>query len=268
MIAGGDDFGDEPAPDFFLAVVRPGIEAGGTDSWMGLGGDFAAGRQRSPLWRVKIASNGKLLNGPAGCAGDGIFFFTGGGEGRRDLGETLAIEPNTGRVLWRSEQFASQTGVPSYQDDRVYLPGAFQRPLACLGADAGEVLWTNDISTSRWHVDTIALGPDYFSVNNKYKGGAWRWDLETGKPIRKSGEPVQLWGPGHGCGAIVLTASGHAMSATINGICLTDAQTGELSWKSEGFGSYACPHPIAANGRIFYAPQTSGMLFCFEPDTQ
>ncbi len=63
----------------------------------------------------------------------------------------------------------------------------------------------------------------------------------------------------------MLTAGGHALSGTIGGLCMTDVATGKLVWNTHGFGSYACPHPIAANGRIFYAPQTSGMLFCFEP---
>ncbi len=227
------------------------------DAW-----DAATGK---PLWRVKMASRGKFLNGPAGCAGDGVIFFTGGGEGTRDRGETVAIHPQTGHILWRSEEFASQTGTPSYKDGRLYLPGTYRRPIACLTADTGRTLWTNDLSTGRWHVDTIALGPDYFSVNNKYRGGAWRWDLKTGQPIERDDGPLQLWGPAHGCGAIVLASSGHALSATIGGLCMTDVNTGELMWNTPGFASYSCPHPIAANGRIFYAPQTSGMLFCLEP---
>ena len=102
-------------------------------------------------------------------------------------------------------------------------------------------------------------------MNNKYDGGAWRWDLKTGQPIERDDKPLQLWGPAHGCGAVVLTAAGHALSATIGGLCMTDVNTGELAWNTAGFASYTCPHPIAANGRIFYAPQTSSMLFCFEP---
>ncbi len=219
------------------------------------------------MWRVEIESSGTILNGPAGCAGDGVMFFTGGGEAGRDRGETVAIDPQTGRVLWRSNAYASQTGTPSYKDGRLYLPGTYRRPIHCLAADTGQTLWMNELSASRWHVDTISLGPDFFSVNNKYEGGAWRWDSKTGKPIVRNGQPLQLWGPAHGCGAIVLTAGGHALSATIGGLCMTDVNTGELAWNTAGFASYTCPHPIAANGRIFYAPQTSGMLFCFEPIT-
>ena len=85
--------------------------------------------------------------------------------------------------------------------------------------------------------------------------------------MERDDKPLQLWGAAHGCGAVDLTASGHALSATIGVLCMTDVNTGELAWNTAGFGSYTCPHPIAANGRIFYAPQTSGMLFCFEPIT-
>lgn len=254
VVAFGSLYKEGDPPTFFNGrnAINQAI-----DAW-----DATSGKQ---LWRVEIASNGTILNGPAGCAGDGVMFFSGGGEGNRDRGETVAIHPQNGRVLWRSAAFTSQTGTPSYKDGRVYLPGTYQRPIHCLATDTGQTLWTNDLSVAQWHVDTISLGPDYFSVNNKYDGGAWLWDLKTGQPMERDGKRLQLWGPAHGCGAVVLTASGHALSATIGGLCMTDLNTGELVWNTAGFASYTCPHPIAANGRIFYAAQTSSMLFCFEP---
>jgi outer membrane protein assembly factor BamB len=254
VVAYGSLYREGEPPTFFAADRAMGQAIEG---WNAATGEL--------LWRVKLESSGTLLNGPAGCAGDGLLYFTGGGEGPRDRGETIAIDPQTGDVRWRSPRFASQTGTPSFRDGRLYLPGTYHRPVACLAADTGETVWTNDLAVQRWHVDTVSLGPDYFSVNNKYEGGAWRWDARTGKPVELRGEPLQLWGPAHGCGAIVLTASGHALSATIGGLCMTDVDTGKLVWNTPGFGSYTCPHPIAANGRIFYAPQTSGLLFCFEP---
>jgi outer membrane protein assembly factor BamB len=217
------------------------------------------------LWQLTLSTSGQFLNGPAGCASETEMYFTAGGEGRNDRGETVAVEPRTGKVLWQSPHFASQTGVPSYRDGRLYLPGTYRQPLVCLDSATGQQLWLNRTPEARWHVDAVALGPDFFSVNNKYRGGAWRWDLATGQPLTREGEPLQLWGPAHGCGAIVLTAAGHALSATIGGLCLTDVESGSLVWNTPGFASYTCPHPIAASGRIFYAPQTTGMLFCFEP---
>jgi outer membrane protein assembly factor BamB len=254
VVAFGSLYKQGRPPTFVEKDEEPGQKI---DAW-----DATTGK---PLWQVRIASSGTFLNGPAGCADDGVMFFTGGGEGPRDLGETIAIHPRTGRVIWRVESFASQTGTPSCKDGRVYLPGTDRRPMACLAADTGKTIWTDDRSIGRWHVGTISLGPGYFSVNNKYKGGAWKWDLNSGQPVRLDDKPLQLWGPAHGCGAIILTSSGHALSATIGGLCMTDVTTGKLAWNTDGFASYTCPHPIAANGRIFYAPQTSGMLFCFEP---
>ena len=232
VVAFGSLYKEGLPPTFF-----PGDEAMGQaiDAWDAVSGEL--------LWRLDFNSKGTFLNGPAGCSSDEMMFFTGGGEGRRDTGETIAVKPRTGEVVWRSSQFASQTGTPSYQRGRVYLPGTFHRPVACLDANGGHVLWTNSTSELRWHVDAMALGKDFFSVNNKYRGGAWRWDLNTGKPIERDGKPVQLWGPAHGCGAIVLTESGHALSATTGGLCMVDIKTQKLSWNTPGFGSYTCPAP-------------------------
>lgn len=192
-------------------------------------------------------------------------FFAGGGEGSRAVGETLAIVPRTGQVLWRTDQaFASQTGTPSYQEGRVYLSGAYHLPMTCLSATNGSILWQHAEARAHWYVDNVSLGPDYFTVNNKYQGGALRWNLADGTQAGPA-KGIQLWGPAHGCGSVVLTSTGVALSATKQGLYLTDAQTGKTLWQSPGFASYTCPHPIVANGRIFYAPQVSGLLYCFEP---
>ncbi|QDV49878.1 outer membrane protein assembly factor BamB family protein [Gimesia fumaroli] len=221
------------------------------------------------LWRVKLNSSGKLLNGPAGCAGDGLLFFTGSGENRRGTGETMAIEPKTGKVRWRTKKaFASQTGTPSFQDSKVYLPGTYKLPLACLSAATGDLIWKSDEGRSHWYVDTLSLGPDYFTVNNKYQGGAKRRNLNDGRLAGTSNKRIQLWGPSHGCGSTVLTSGGMALSATLGGLYMTDTRTGKVVWNTPGFASYTCPHAIASNGRIFYCPQTSGIIFCFEPETQ
>jgi len=218
------------------------------------------------LWTIQLNSSGKMLNGPSGCAGDGTMFFTGGGETRPREGETIAIAPRTGKILWRTNKaYASQTGTPSYRDGRIYLPGAYKLPISCLSAQKGEIIWQQNSIVDRWHVETCALGPDYFTVNNKYEGGAWRWNLADGSIVGSLDNPVQLWGSSHGCGAIVLTSEGYALSATLEGIFAVNCETGKVIWKSPGFASWTCPHPIAANGRIYYCPQVNGIFYCFEP---
>ena len=96
------------------------------------------------FWWSVCRGCGVLGDGGAGglLVGDGLAVGAGGeqrggGEGNRDRGQTVAIDPRTGRVVWRSEAFASQTGTPSFQDGRVYLPGTYRRPMHCLAADTG-----------------------------------------------------------------------------------------------------------------------------------
>lgn len=219
-----------------------------------------------PLWQIAFHSSGTMLNGPAGCAGEGVMYFTGGGESGTRSGETMAILPRSGKILWRtSDAYASQTGTPSYRDGRLYLPGAYRLPMFCLSTRDGSAIWKQDAVVGRWHVETVSLGRDFFTVNNKYKGGAWRWNLSDGSIVGTYDQPVQLWGPAHGCGAIVLASEGFALSATLEGLFAVDCQTGQVLWKSPGFASWTCPNPIASNGRIFYCPQVNGTLFCFEP---
>ncbi|MHC4539197.1 MAG: outer membrane protein assembly factor BamB family protein [Planctomycetota bacterium] len=230
------------------------------DAW-----DADTGRR---LWQIKINGGGEYLEGPAGCAGGGLMFFTGGGS---KAGETLAIVPKTGKVLWRtSKAYASQSGTPSYQDGKVYLPGICRLPMSCLSAADGEIVWQHDVKDSsglyRYFVDAMSLGPDYFTVNNKYMGGAKRWNLSDGTLAGAPNGWINLFGGSQGCGSVVLTSEGMALSATAKGLHIVEADTGKLLWKSLGMAPRACPSPAVSNGRIFYCPRANGMMYCFEPD--
>lgn len=253
------------SPVYAEGVVAYGslYREGGTDVQKVNAWDAMSGES---LWTIQLRSSGTMLNGPSGCAGDGTMFFTGGGEADPREGETIGIVPRTGEILWRTNKaYASQTGTPSYREGRIYLPGAYKLPISCLSAQKGEIIWQQDSVVGRWHVETCALGSDYFAVNNKYEGGAWRWNLADGSIVGSLDDPVQLWGSSHGCGAVVLTSEGYALSATLEGIFAVSCETGDVIWKSPGFGSWACPHPIATNGRIYYCPQVNGTFYCFEP---
>ena len=219
-------------------------------------------RTGKALWEVKLKTSGSSLEGPAGCAAKDVMYFTGGGNGRKGSGETVAVDPRTGNVLWRTvKAWASQTGTPSLRGDRLFLPGAYKLPLTCLSTKDGSILWQRP--GSAWAVDVLALGPDYGTVNNKYpgQGGASRLNLSDGTPRGN----IQLFGAGHGCASVVPLSGGFALSATDVGLFVTDTESGRMLWKSLGFAPKSCPHPIVSNGRIFYCPQVNGMLYCFEP---
>jgi len=218
-----------------------------------------------PLWRIPFNITSSMHDGPSGCVGDGVMFFTGGQSSGR-TGETMAVKPRTGQILWQTDKvYASETGTPAFRDGKLYLSGAYGMPMTCMSAADGAIIWQQDSVVGRHHVEAPALGPDYFTVNNKYNGGALRWNLADGSIVGSFDKPVQLWGPAHGCGAIVVASEGFALSATLEGIYAVDSETGKVIWKSMGIGSHTCPNPAAANGRIYYCPQINGMMFCFEP---
>ncbi|MHC4557019.1 MAG: outer membrane protein assembly factor BamB family protein [Planctomycetota bacterium] len=230
------------------------------DAW-----DADTGRR---LWQININGRGKYLEGPAGCAGQRLMFFTGGGS---EAGETLAIVPKTGKVLWRtSKAYASQSGTPSYQDGKVYLPGICRLPISCLSAADGKIVWQHHRKDNwgryRYFVDTLSLGADYFTVNNKYVGGAKRWNLFDGTLAGTPNRRIELFGDSQGCGSVVLTSEGMALSATTDGLYIIESDTGKVLWKSLGMAPRACPSPAVSNGRIFYCPRANGMMYCFEPD--
>ena len=217
-----------------------------------------------PLPDITINGGGSYVEGPAGCAGEGLMFFTGGGSGGSKSGETMAIVPATGEIRWRTNlPWNSRTGTPVYQagePGKLYLSGAYQQKKFCLDASDGTILWENTQDLNATLVHAASVGPDYFVVAHKYGNKAYRFDLSNGVNTG-----VNLWAPSHGCGSIVLGSEGFAMSAGIDGICIKDSTNGTTLWTSGGFTASTCPHPAVANGRIFYCPQDDGMLYCFEP---
>ncbi len=239
---------------YLVTCTEEALQGQIVDAW-----DADTGRR---LWQIKINSDGHLGGGPVGCAADGIMFFSGGAINPEGTGETLAVEPRSGKVLWRTSKVY---GMPSYRDGKLYLLSEHYSPMACLSAANGQIIWLQEEGRRRRFVQTVSLGPDYFTVNNRYGGGAKRWNLANGNLAGTPKARIQLWGIGHGCGAVVLTSEGMALSATTAGLYMKETETGRLLWKSLGMAPRACPSPIVANGRIFYCPQVNGMMYCFEP---
>lgn len=225
--------------------------------------DAASGER---LWQLPVRHAGEYVEGPAGAAFADRFIFSGGGTGDGRAGETLAIEPRSGRVLWRNtDLWVCRTGAPAIAGDQIILSGAYGLPVGAIDARTGATAWANDDHTDHLFVHPASIGDGYFTVNNKYSGGALRWSLDDGQPEIADGEPIQLFGKGHACGSVLLTTDDRAISATMRGVFVCDAATGDTIWRSPAFASKTCPHPIAAGGRLFFHPQNLDVLFCFEP---
>ena len=215
------------------------------------GFDAATGKLR---WEVTLTGSGWE---PRGCLLDGVFYFTGGDRRRTGEGETVAIEPKTGRMIWRNrEAHCGYRGTPSARDGRLYLIG-WDRPVVCLSARDGSTVWKTDRRQNWGHVP--CLGDGIFTGRG-YSGRAQAFNLADGSPV----PTLRLGGPDHACGPVVLTSGGLSLAVTVSGLHVRDMKTGGIVWSSPGFAPRTCSSPIVANGRIFYNPQINGMIYCFE----
>jgi outer membrane protein assembly factor BamB len=220
--------------------------------------DAATGK---PGWRVELPGNEKSLAGGA-CILDGVMFFSCGQTWGSGPGGTVAIDPKTGKVLWRSSEYHIHGyGRPAGRDGRLYLGGQSGAPMFCLSARDGRLLWKVDrVSYSH----SPALGQDYF-VTRGYGGYGILRDLASGKPIVRKGREALGGCPDHSCAPVLLTTGRISYAVSTSGLYARDVDTGKILWQSLGFAPRACTSPVAANGRLFFSPNVNNTLYCFEP---
>ena len=215
-----------------------------------------------PLWRVELTGSEKSLAGGA-CVLDGIMFFSCGLSWGSGPGSTIAVEPATGKVLWKTEEYhVHGYGRPSARDGLLYLGGQSGAPMYCISAKDAALKWKAD-SVSYSH--NPALGQDYF-VTRSYGGHGILRDLATGKPIVRNGKEALGGCPDHACSPVLLTTGRISYAVSSSGLYARDVDSGKILWQSLGFAPRACTSPIAANGRLFFSPNVNNTLYCFEPD--
>jgi hypothetical protein len=58
-----------------------------------------------------------------------------------------------------------------------------------------------------------------------------------------------------------------SFAITLAGLNVRDVQTGSLLWHSPGFAPRACVNPVLADGRVFWPSGSSGIIYCWEPES-
>lgn len=214
-----------------------------------------------PRWRVELPGTEKSTAGGA-CVLDDVMFFSCGLSWGNGPGSTVAIEPSSGKVLWKTEEFhVHGYGRPSARDGLLYLGGQSDAPMYCLSAKEGALKWKADrVSYSH----NPSLGEDYF-VTRGYGGHGILRDLATGKPIVRNGKEALGGCPDHSCSPVLLTTGRISYAVSSSGLYARDVDSGKILWQSLGFAPRACTTPIAANGRLFFSPNVNNTLYCFEP---
>jgi len=212
------------------------------------------------VWEKKQKDLGEIvyLNG---CGYKDMVYFSGGGYDRKTkkrLGKTIALKAKTGEVIWETtENYSLSKGIPAFSDGKLILSGGKDR-ITCLSASDGKLIWKSKRAFTTI-LDSLAITTTFIGIGSRDRIGGFNLSIEN------------LWkgNDGHRCGGMLVTSGGLSSHATVAGIYIREIKTGRLLWNTEkGFAIRACPHPIISNGRLFYAPQVNGMLYCFEPEHQ
>lgn len=212
-----------------------------------------------PAWQVELGVSGNRSGSIGGCSDGKTMYFTAGAEawqwkqeGDKQRGETVAIDPRTGKVLWRSnERFG--LSCPVLAQDRLLLN---DQGLHCVKSEDGAMVWKRPAAG----YTRFSIGSDYL-VMRGYGGRGVKVRLEDGKDYPNCRE---LGGETHSCSPVALTPD-CSFAMTVGGLNVRDVRTGALLWRSPGFAPRGCVNPALANGRIFWPSAASGMVFCWEP---
>ena len=187
--------------------------------------------------------------------GDGRVYATAG------FPEVLALEPASGKVLWRHATTAPTRGAPTFANGRIFVL-TIDNQLLALDAATGKEQWTNTgvpeneafLSGSGTAVDsTIVVAPyssgEVFALRVETGRVAWSDNLST---VRRASA---LWSLTD-FNALPVIDNGKVFAVSVSGrIVAIDERTGTRAWQHE-IGSSATP---------WIAGDT---LFLLSPDSQ
>ncbi len=186
---------------------------------------------------------------------DGTLYYSCyfGGDG--PLGVTVAITPETGRLLWSTTDYALHAGCTvSGQDGRIYLGGynpveGKTNRVLCLDAKDGSLVWKSDPLSRAIHVVTI--GERFLFTHSQYYNG-FLIDKETGKILSSS------LTKGYRCTRFTLSEP-YLVGPNFDLFDLSDPDNVELASCGPPVDLLVCLGAFVSNGRIFHTTNGTGL---------
>lgn len=206
----------------------------------------------------------------SGCIGDGTLFVSlGAVDARRQTsGVLMAIEPATGRELWRNEQNYARGSLAyvAYHDRQLFVGGTGS-PFRCLDAQNGSTVW--EVSAGPKGSFGAAISSRGVALRS-YGPKAFLLDRFTGKPLLgPDGKAVQFGYAGStGCSPLTIVNERYGIQQSggeSRRLAVARIDTGETLWHFQ-LTSRACPGSVISEGRIYTPSNGDGLLYCFEHD--
>ena len=218
------------------------------------------------VWEKDFFDQGRGGNDCGICVLDGklyysVFFgYDAETKRRRGLpvennGLTCCIDPQTGKILWQTnEYYVTAKCTLSARDGKLYIggynkanAGTEDRHVWCLDANTGKLIWKSDAVTSALNV--VSVG-ERFIFSNALRGKGNIFDRETGKVTYSILT-------NYACCRFTMSEP-YVLGANMDMIDLS--QDGKLVSTGPAIDSRECLGAVVSNGRIFYTSQASGFV--------
>lgn len=220
--------------------------------------DLQTGRE---AWTRDFSEYGSGGDDGGLCLMDGVLYYScffgyaakrGGEPGPR--GVTAAMDPATGRVLWKTTEYAVTAGTTiSCADGRLYLGGynAWDskdgpRYVWCLDAKDGSLIWRSEPLVKA--INVVTIGPKFLFAH-AYGSFGYLIDKQDGRVLEKFKKD-------YACTRFTL-AGRYLLGANMD---LIDTEAGcEVVSSGPCVDLRECVGAVVSNGRLFYISQAGGL---------
>jgi outer membrane protein assembly factor BamB len=175
-------------------------------------------------------------------------------------GTAIALDANTGRVLWERSIGRLNASSPAYYRHRLYIVNLVPGHIVKLDAKTGRIIWKRSLPGRAESSPVVIDRTVYFGCENgdlyalSTVSGNVRWATPLGGPVKSA--------PAYYGGTLYVGDYGGYMNAV-------DAKTGRLKWQSgslgPGFGGTGefYSTPAVAYGRV-YAGNNDDRVYSFD----
>ncbi len=157
-----------------------------------------------------------------------------------------AVDPETRKIVWKTDLGGSSTGSPSVSKDgsTLYI-GSFAKKVFAIDAASGSIRWTADIKDWVWGAPTLD-GDSLYAAD--ISGNVYSFGAPNGKnawPDTKPGGAIT--------GSPLALSNGVVVATETGGLYAYDSQGGPL-WPSVNIGGKIFTSPVASGDLILVAP--------------